>query len=532
MPNLALLPITQNPDNLVSYIEENFRRIAAGMAMPLPSAQVAPGTFPAGNFTFPNNLDVKGRFAAWNSLGSPILVVGGGGAVELGAYIDFHASGNAAEANDYDVRLRAAADWLYVEGGGLEISGGPGTNVVTRGSGAGYEFQERDTGTAWVLYSNAAVARLWRGSDLHLWGTDYFRASVARIGYGGFYGNFACFAHMDRWAAGQYALLQGPGGETYLNAYTGAVYIRWQNNDKLVIDVNASSFRNRIVLNDNRIDTRGWGDDWHCAQWWSGNDGWRHTEYGGFYFRVRDSDPVFEITATGRSKFHKFDQIGAYDQSAVLTHSSGGGTGAKYGYWSMGQNAAHIHKCWGSSIEVRNWDDGNWGYSVGDFNDVSTLRAKVPESIERMKDKLPKVQRREKHKKIQGIKYKRPLEDACVNCLSTGLKANRQDQTEKQRGEQVAASLFGATLEKCPDCQGSGKKTPDPGAQKNFDTGLFGFAAEELAVEFPEVVFFDREGLPVAVKPNALIALLWEDNKDQQEEIDALEARVAQLEKK
>lgn len=499
-----------------------------GGAVLVPAGNVVAGTFRAGNFVFPNNLIVSGRFEAWNGQGTTPFVVGGGGAVELGRYLDFHSSGNAAEANDYDIRLQApSADELLLEGGVFTID------------------------------------------------------AAAKMGKGTFYGDYAAFSHATKYAAGQYALLQGAGGDTYLNAYNSPVRLRINNTDHLdvrddwIYDFHGNSGSWDIGAG---VRARIWGDgEFWCQSIGIGGDNgdnagiWcnngmflakvammgEHTthtnhayfchanrrattegygflhRYDGYCWVSSTGDITFNVASGANSvtmnsdsttQHYRFDQIGGWDTGACRTKSSGGGTGAKYSYWSAGQNAAHIHKCWGSSIEVRTWDDVGWGYSVGDFNDVCTMRAKIPESVERLELKLTKADRKTKIKKIKPVKYKRPLEDACVNCLATGLKVRNLNLPVEERAPIIAAGLLSGNVDvPCPDCNGTGRKVPDKSAQKNYDTGYIGFIAEEIAEEFPEAIWFDMEEKPTAMKAAALIALLWEEVKDLEERLDSVE---------
>lgn len=519
------------------------------------AADITAGTFGAnvgnGDFVFPAKLNVTGQ--AWFK-GAATLFDNG---LELAnpsgtPYIDFHAEVDV-NAADYDWRLIRQSDHMalaksggaffesgafrfysdgtlhcagiglgqdntdnlgiMILGGRITITSTLASNVVAKGSGAGYEFAPRDGTTGpWVWYSSTAnQAKLWQGGDKITVYADRPSISLGDrnyIGYPGAYGgNYAVFCHWSyRDDANAYGYMQSNSGEVFLSSGT-AVRMRINNTDKWWCDWNAVNLSNcRMVLNSNRIDTRGYGDDWHTMQWWSGNDGWRVTEYGGLYWRVRDQDPAVQINATGMTMFRKFDQLGAYDQSAIMTKSEGGGTGARIGFWSAGQNAAQILKCWGSTIEGRTWDDGGWGIINADLNDMSTEAGKA--SIQR----VDKTGHKDKLKKLKPIKYvrKTDLDDRCVNCRGTGkaLHPHRDELTE----------------EVCPYCNGTKKKERDKAQKKNAETGFMSFSAEEMAVEFPEAVHFDLDENPVAIKPIALIAVLWEQVKDLQEQLDSLPA--------
>ena len=62
------------------------------------------------------------------------------------------------------------------------------------------------------------------------------------------------------------------------------------------------------------------------------------------------------------------------------------------------------------------------------------------------------------------------------------------------------------------------------------DTTQYGLIAEEVAEVAPELVAPDLEGKPYSVKYHELPALLLAQNQAQQRTIEALAARVAQLE--
>jgi hypothetical protein len=143
MPNVALLPVTQNPDQLLTYVEENFRRIAATFMLPvqpaeivslpaskitagtfiagvlIPASQVTAGTFNTGDFIFPGILTVNSFFKAKaRSYFSDGLELA---QVSSTPYIDFHRSSNPEEATDFDVRLinDANGNLSLVANGGL-----------------------------------------------------------------------------------------------------------------------------------------------------------------------------------------------------------------------------------------------------------------------------------------------------------------------------------------------------------------------------------------------------------------------------
>lgn len=427
--------------------------------------------------------------------------------------------------------------------GVLTINSATASNVVSTGAGAGYEFRERDNNAnQWVWYGQGATARLWRGGygDRLTVYTDRPSLNLGDrnfIGYPGAYGgNYAQFGHWNYRDDTNYGYMQSNVGMVFLSA-PNEVHLRINNTDKWWLDWNAVNLVNcRMVLNSNRVDTRGYGDDWHTFQWWSGNDGLRITEFGGLYFRVRDQDPALEILATGVSRFRRFDQIGAYDTAAIMTKSEGGGTGAKVGFWSAGQNAAQILKCWGSTIEVRSWDDGGWGTLNGVLGNMSS--EKIKRNVREATELLPRAKRRANLRKLRTVHYNRkpPERGWCANCLGTGKWSGRADRTEDERKAAGLARGFGYAFDDtCPDCGGDPWSVEPEAVKKSEEAGWLGFIAEEVAEEFPEAVFWrtPEDGgppEPMALDTLALLSILWEEVRELGGFEDEARPKVADLE--
>lgn len=435
------------------------------------------------------------------------------------SYIDFHNTAAGVGTADYNMRMiNDATGVLTVRGGRLVVDSTAVDNITATGSGATFRLDSRDGTGTWVMYATGATFRWWKGSDqMYLDANGLTVLARNYVGLSGAHGaSYAQFSHSAMWNQTAYGYMQSSGGEVFLST-SGNMNFRVNNNQKMMMDTNAINFYIRLVLLDQVIHSRTYGDDWHVHGWWSGNDGWRITEYGGLYFRVRDQDPAFEIFATGVSRFRKFDQIGAYDTSAIVTYSLGGGTGAKIGLWSGGQNAAQILKCWGSTIEGRTWDDAGWGIINADLNDMSTVEGKT--NVKRLA-KITKAGHKAKMQRLEPIHYVRKTDedDRCVNCLATG-------KARKAAGD-------GFTDEPCPDCTGTKKKPLDKSQKKNAATGFLSFAAEEMAVEFPEAVHFDLDESPVAIKPISVVAILWEQVKDLEERLAAAEGTIQGMQKK
>lgn len=554
MPNVALLPITQEPEQLKTYIEENFRRIAAAMALPVPAAQITPGTLPVGALT------VRGRFTVLD--GVELYQVSGT------PYIDFHRAADSAGDGgaDYDIRLiNEANDYLVMYGGTFKCPGGFDVNGTTLGGTAGrnwFKDNERSAGAglrvgaAWGLYGiysedgdlviGTAGARIYfnnpvsgtflDNNGLTVYGRNYIGQSGA---YGG---TFAQFSHSTMWNSSGYGYMQENSGQVYLSCANGTlIYFRVGNTTKALIGGSSFEIYTNFALYDSSIYTRAWNDAWHVHGWWSGNDGLRITEYGGLYFRVRDKDPVFQIEAYATSHFERFDQLGGWDTAALFTRAMGGGSPTMISWHEQGRNAAHLIKSWVSALECRSWDNAGWGIFRGELEDYSSAQAK--RNIRRAKERLPKADRRAKQKRIEAAHFNRKR-GGCANCMGTGLqRENRRinpgmSDHEKRAALPVVAGLFGGSLDEtpCPDCKGLGMEFKHPEDVKNEEAGWFGFISEELEKEFPEACYYrrseaDQTKLEVSgISVQAVVALLWEDNKDQQDEIDALTARLSVLE--
>lgn len=197
-------------------------------------------------------------------------------------YIDFHRGANpAGDGNaDYNMRLiNNAAGQLHVLGGQLWVNSSSATNLKSEGAGAGLSLGNRDgAANPWVFYSpQADDLRIWRGGDLGYWryGENTYEYWGAKIGKGSFYGDFAGFAHWSKWSAGNYALLQGGGGDTYLNASSGTgVYIRNANNNRVVIGSGSVEIHGApLALYDNQIRLRVYNDSLHRVNYTSVIDG-------------------------------------------------------------------------------------------------------------------------------------------------------------------------------------------------------------------------------------------------------------------
>lgn len=459
----------------------------------------------------------------------------------LTPFIDFHNSTDPEESTNYTWRLiqESATNFALLVNGGTGFGSGfrffsdgefdcnhigvGGDNTVNAGvmtydwfrakGNNGTFFQ--DWGGGWFM-SDTTWIRAYQDKSIYTAAT--VGAGVARMG-ALTYADHANFCHSNFVGSAQrYGFLQRWDGWIWIS---GGPRTTFQTDDaeRMFIDSNAIHIKDRVELADSSIWSRVWNDDWHVWGWWSGNDGLRITEYGGLYFRVRDTDPALEILAIGVTRARRFDQIGAYDTSALMTKSEGGGSGTKVGFWSAGQNAAHILKCWGSTIEVRSWDDGGWGTLNGVLGNQSSIKGK--KNVVTATTKLSKADRKAKVKRTRAVHYNRkdPEKGWCANCVGTGRFKKRLEPDAPE------------TEVTCPYCNGDPMSLPAPAYHvKQEESGWFGFISEELVQEFPEAVFWRQPEDGGAPEPSsvdtlALIAVLWDEVKDLEDRLVTLESK-------
>jgi hypothetical protein len=109
MPRVELLPVTFDPDRLLMWADENFRRISDAVDKGTPDLS---GNFPIANYTFPGNVTIN----------SPFLNTG----LELrnttgDVFIDFTRTPGTA---DYNMRINNDTNgYLRVYGGTFEVVG-------------------------------------------------------------------------------------------------------------------------------------------------------------------------------------------------------------------------------------------------------------------------------------------------------------------------------------------------------------------------------------------------------------------------
>lgn len=467
-------------------------QIAAGTFGPgvlIPAGQVTAGTFGSGNFTFPATLDVTGilrlrgtgvpgpnRFWDGLELAHPSST----------PYIDFHRSTNPEEATDYNVRLiNDAAAQLSLVGGQLAINGTTlygtaGRNYFKdneRSAGAGLRV-----GAAWGLYgiysesgdvvvgSATGVVRL-NSEGTFLDGNGWTVKSRNYMGQSGAFGTtFAQFSHASYWNSTAYGFMQESNGTLYFST-AGSAYFRVNNTTK------AS---------------------------WSGSE-----------FYVGDASNM-------RFQAFRFDQIGDWTVSAILSSAQGGSTGARITFYSAGQNAAPIFKGWGPDLECRNYADNAYTIIRASAFNVNSV-ADAKRNIASAADVMPKATRKQKIKAVRPVHYKwKEPASHCANCRGTGLKKNNQRITDEER---TAAK----SKESCPDCGGDPTAAANPAWTRGQADGWYGFLVDEMVTQFPEVVGWKQHGPGEEPKPEAIdvmgvVALLWEEIKDLEDRLAVIEA--------
>lgn len=246
------------------------------------------------------------------------------------------------------------------------------------------------------------------------------------------------------------------------------------------------------------------------------------------------------VDTTGQIEFYRFDQIGNWSASGVRLHAQGAATGCRISFWSQGQGSAPILKSWGETFEFRNNADSGFiliRASVFEVN--STRESKL--AIRLADERLSRLERRRRHRRLRSVHFHRPNPLGCASCQGTGLAVNHGD-LNTATGAAVGA-LFGGLAAPCPDCGGNPQSKVWASDLKSEEHGWFGFVAEEVVAEFPEVVAWAQDGLDNPPQPSGLdmmglIAVLWELVRDLDDRIDlalaprvdALQARIATLE--
>jgi hypothetical protein len=197
--NVALLPVvTADETQLLKYVEENFRRIANTIALPVlpdslvsvPASKVTAGTFAAGDFTFPSDLTVTDTLLVGTAkMGASGAHAGSGwaewshssqwsgGPGSGSSYGFLHNSNgeilvNATSGQTASIRV-AGNNEAVVSSVGLNVidklsvgnSGAFDSEAITVGDDSGLSgisFKDRaDSAKRWVIYPDNQVLYLW-----------------------------------------------------------------------------------------------------------------------------------------------------------------------------------------------------------------------------------------------------------------------------------------------------------------------------------------------------------------------------------
>lgn len=443
-------------------------------------------------------------------------------------YVDFHRAANAAgDSNaDYNVRLiNDVSGWLTLKGklradDGVTI-GGDWFRVVGNGGihwenhGGGWFMQD----STWIrTYGDKAILA---GQEIKTTGGRFNARDLAGMGQHGVHTTYAWFGHWAyRDSAAHYGFIHN--GPDALMSGDGC-YLRYQNGNRLLTDVNGVHlFGLRFVLNDAVIYTRAWNDANHYMQWHGNVDGLYIKEYGGVQVDTRDGFGM-RIDHSNTMEMHRFDQVGAWNTMAFHGKASGGGSPCGIAFWEAGRGCAPFWKSWFEALEARNNPNTDFCTIRGFVDNRSSIRSKA--NVKNMDRKLARGPRKEKVKKVRTVHFNRtPTYGGCANCVATGLARNN----ERLIRDPDATVPKGN--EPCPDCGGKGKELRRPHEEKNEQEGWFGFVAEEIETEFPEAVHYreDEDGVvrPSGLDTLALTAILWEEIKDLEDRLAAVEGRA------
>lgn len=527
MPNVALLPVTRDPQQLITYIEENFRRIANTMALPTPAASVTPGAFPTGDFTVDGDLAVTSQIAA----------------------------------------------------GGTSFDPEP---ITSHGTSSGISMKDRDNAALrWVIYPTANQLWFWDGGNRVSIdrNTGLIRTNLTAVGPHPVFNAYAWFGHRDMAGSAQYGFLQSATGETIVNA-TGAVYIRRNGvsgTNELCLDASGLYVSDDIAIpSDRAIYLKGAWDAQHIIHHWGSMDGIIYNTWTEHRFKTSGGDAVRIMDAglyMTQGWVRTYNERGMYNESSnsgisFEDHGMGHGRlvsswsqrpiqlyrnangnwqqaafnvkstvgGAKISLWSTDQGSAPIIKQWNETFEARNNPDTGWAWWTGFINNTSTIKAKS--NVRNSSERITKSQRKQRIKNQRTVHYNRRQNDKwCANCSNTGKRqpGQRLEGEPGYEGKHDATTadhlqlLFkGGDLGDCPTCNGDPASITPPSIIKNEEAGWLGFIAEELEQTFPECVVYRDEGpgtdaYPIGVDSLALIALLWEEVKDLEDRLVLME---------
>lgn len=337
-------------------------------------------------------------------------------------YIDFHSAASpAGDSNaDYNIRLiNDATGQLSVLGGklvinGTALQGTPGRNYfkdseVSAGNGLrvggawGYYGIYSESGDV-VVGSATGIVR-FNNESTYLDGNGLTIKGRNYVGVSGAHGTlFAQFSHSAFWNTNAYGYMQSSDGSVYISS-SGTTYLRINNSTKAT---------------------------------WSGSE-----------FYVGDGSNM-------RFQAYRFDQLGNWDVTAILSHSAGGSSGTRLSMWDEGHNAAGIWQYWGSGayMEHRNWNNSAWGPIWASAFTVNSQAAHKEGIVPLRTQQGGSL--REKARKLKPVHFK----------WDQNKRHGPADASKPtQRGKQL---------------------------RKNEDSGWFGLVVEDVEALFPEAVVYDQ----------------------------------------
>lgn len=485
MPKVELLPVTYDPDRLLMWADENFRRITdaiGALASPgssglsVPAGNVVAGTFGAnvggGIFTFNTQLVIDNGATV-----DPLVIQGSGGNIKVVSRnaSDFNALYRSSVAFRIWNNIAGVDRFFFYDDGefgchhigvngdntdntGIWVYGG---NVSIKGN---YSLYFQDWGGGWFMSDTAWIRAT---NDKSVYTGGQLGAGLARMGNSNYSpaSDFAEFSHASRFnGTNNYSLLSQWDGTTYLNSTT-FIYFRSANVTK--------------------------------------------ASMSGSEFFVGDG-------STMRFQAYRFDQIGDWTVCSILSHSGGGSSSTRISFWSEGQSAAPIFKDWIGDFECRTSTDA--GYTNLRAASFTSSRSTFKQGIVDATSKLSKVDRKTKIKNLRTVHYQRQDHPGCANCRSTGKKKEHQGISQEERDN-------ASDDEPCPDCNGDPRTRIPAHWKKGEESGWFGFVAEEVAEIFPEAIGWkqyapDEEPVAEAVELLGMIAILWEEVKDIRAELE------------
>lgn len=339
----------------------------------VPAGDVIAGTFGAnqgnGTFSFPGIL--RSTFAP-GTAPAPNRYWDG---LELASpnstpYLDFHRSTNPEEATDYNMRfILDGAGIFHVYGGRFIVDATASVDALSvEGANANLKIGPRDTSAFWALYSNASRLRFWSSTvsgdlfTIDQASGNIFPGPQAFLGRDPSYGNtFAQFSHVNRQAAGQYCVLQGSGGESYMNAggSGNVVYMR-QNNTDIGLFIGTNGDFNRLNL------------------------------------------------TTGAD-------AGTWDQRVLRLHAP---SRPGIAFYHTGNGQADQLCDQGPRVDCLDWAGNGFPSGASSFVTISREATKIKDTIKT----LDKKHEHERHKKLRPVRFKRPHASMHVLCRGKGCK--------------------------------------------------------------------------------------------------------------